>query len=150
MRKFEFSLKKKPSLRSCYDSFRRGVKDMADTFKGIALHDASLRPRLVGDSSSQSDFRPLAFSTLRTLQKRIDMALPRTTDPITVEHLRDAKKQIADILDPKFGPSGASAPQVIFPFFLDSPPPQDEKHRPDFRCSLYQPVDWRKFFFGHD
>jgi len=110
----------------------------------------TLRPRLVGDGASQSDFRPLAFSTLRTLQKQIDAALPKTTDPLTAEHLRDAKKQIADILDPKFGPSVASASQISFPFFLDSAPPQDEKYRPDFRCTLYQPVDWRKFFFGHE
>jgi hypothetical protein len=110
-----------------------------------------LRPRLVGDGASQSDFRPLAFSTLRTLQKQIEVALPKTTDPLTAEHLRDAKKQISDILDPKFGPSVASASQIFFPFFVDAPPPpQDEKYRPDFRCSLYQPVDWRTFFFGHD
>jgi hypothetical protein len=60
-----------------------------------------LKPRLVGDTASQSDFRPIALGALRDLAKSIDHATPLTTDRATVLHLKDCRVQIERILNPK-------------------------------------------------
>ncbi len=63
----------------------------------------TLQPRLVGDSASQSEFRPVAIGALRSLQQKVNAVIPKTTDTATLLHLRDCKTQIENILNPESG-----------------------------------------------
>lgn len=60
-----------------------------------------LKPRLVGDGESQSDFRPIVRGALVRLLKKIDLALPKTKDAVTALHLQDSRKELDRILNPK-------------------------------------------------
>lgn len=101
----------------------------------------TLTPRLVGDSSSQSDFRPIETGALRSLAKKVDAALLKTKDTATSLHLRDCKNQIENILNPKFIASGGgSGGGFSFPIFLEELLP--EARKPSFECQLFSPIDW--------
>jgi hypothetical protein len=52
-------------------------------------------------NASQSDIRPMARGELKTLQRQITAAIPRTTDRLSKLHLEDALERINKILDPK-------------------------------------------------
>jgi len=53
------------------------------------------------NGSATSDVRLLAKETLRALAKRIDKALPKTTDRMTSLHLADSRKEIEKIMNGK-------------------------------------------------
>ena len=59
--------------------------------------------RFVGPqiNASQSDIRPMARGELKTLQRQIRSAIPRTSDTMSKLHLEDLAERIAQILDPK-------------------------------------------------
>ena len=71
-----------------------------------------LKPRLVGDGASQTDFRPIAIGSLRDLDKSIAQAIPKAKSPVVALHLQESRKDIQDILNPKFPPSSA-APSLM-------------------------------------
>lgn len=52
-------------------------------------------------NASQSDIRPIARGELKTLQRQITAAIPRTSDKVSKLHLEDALERINKILDPK-------------------------------------------------
>ena len=52
-------------------------------------------------NASQSDIRPMARGELKTLQRQITAAIPRTSDRLSKLHLEDALERINTILDPK-------------------------------------------------
>ncbi|WP_113926034.1 zinc-dependent metalloprotease [Cognataquiflexum aquatile] len=52
-------------------------------------------------NASQSDIRPMARGELKTLQRQITAAIPRTSDKVSKLHLEDALERINKILDPK-------------------------------------------------
>ncbi|MCL6258926.1 zinc-dependent metalloprotease [Aquiflexum sp. TKW24L] len=52
-------------------------------------------------NASQSDIRPMARGELKTLQRQITAAIPRTSDKLSKLHLEDALERINKILDPK-------------------------------------------------
>jgi hypothetical protein len=52
-------------------------------------------------NASQSDIRPMARGELKTLQRQITAAIPRTSDKVSKLHLEDALERINIILDPK-------------------------------------------------
>ncbi|MCS4435633.1 zinc-dependent metalloprotease [Aquiflexum gelatinilyticum] len=52
-------------------------------------------------NASQSDIRPMARGELKTLQRQITAAIPRTSDRLSKLHLEDALDRINKILDPK-------------------------------------------------
>jgi hypothetical protein len=59
--------------------------------------------RFVGPqiNASQSDIRPMARGELKTLQRQIRSAIPRTSDTMSKLHLEDLAERIDQILDPK-------------------------------------------------
>ncbi|WP_143959307.1 zinc-dependent metalloprotease [Litoribacter populi] len=59
--------------------------------------------RFVGPqiNASQSDIRPVVRGELKTLQKQVKAAIPRTSDRVSKLHLEDALERINVILNPK-------------------------------------------------
>lgn len=51
-------------------------------------------------NASQSDIRPMARGELRTLQRQITAAIPRSSDRVSKLHLEDALERIKKILEP--------------------------------------------------
>ncbi len=54
-----------------------------------------------GIDASQSDIRPVVRAELKTLQSRIQAAIPRTSDRMSKIHLEDALERVKMLLDPK-------------------------------------------------
>lgn len=52
-------------------------------------------------TASQSDIRPVVRAELKTLQRQIAAAIPRTSDWISKIHLEDALERVKRVLDPK-------------------------------------------------
>jgi hypothetical protein len=52
-------------------------------------------------TASQSDIRPVVRAELKTLQRQITAAIPRTSERISKIHLEDALERVNKILDPK-------------------------------------------------
>lgn len=52
-------------------------------------------------NASQSDIRPMARGELKTLQRQITAAIPKTSDKVSKLHLEDALERINKVLDPK-------------------------------------------------
>src|SRR5690606_29482399 len=52
-------------------------------------------------TASQSDIRPVVRAELKTLQRQIGAAIPRTSARISKIHLEDALERVNKILDPK-------------------------------------------------
>ncbi|MBS9523430.1 zinc-dependent metalloprotease [Litoribacter ruber] len=59
--------------------------------------------RFVGPqiNASQSDIRPIVRGELKTLQRQVKAAIPRTSDRVSKLHLEDTLERINDILNPK-------------------------------------------------
>jgi hypothetical protein len=64
---------------------------------------AAMRDRIgvTGVNVKQSDIISVSKSQLRTLQREIRAALPRTTDPLSKMHLEDCLDRIDLILNPR-------------------------------------------------
>ncbi|HLW18915.1 MAG TPA: zinc-dependent metalloprotease, partial [Cyclobacteriaceae bacterium] len=52
-------------------------------------------------NAAQSDIRPVVRAELKTLQRQISAAIPRTADRISKIHLEDALERVNKVLDPK-------------------------------------------------
>ncbi|NHE56927.1 zinc-dependent metalloprotease [Cyclobacterium plantarum] len=52
-------------------------------------------------NASQSDIRPAARASLKTLQGQLEQAIPRTSDRMSKIHLEDSLERIKGILDPE-------------------------------------------------
>ncbi|SDY65631.1 protein of unknown function [Rhodonellum ikkaensis] len=52
-------------------------------------------------NASQSDIRPMARGELKTLQRQITAAIPRTSDRLSKLHLEDTLERIKMVLEPK-------------------------------------------------
>jgi hypothetical protein len=63
--------------------------------------------------ASSTDEKPMYRSELRALNASVTAALSKTQDRETRAHLEAARDQIAKILDPKFGPTGATPNSTI-------------------------------------
>jgi hypothetical protein len=108
-----------------FDDLRGGIWNELPSGKTIDVHRRSLQRAhierlellLTGDepslsarfrafagpqiNASQSDIRPMARGELKTLQRQITSAIPRTSDKVSKLHLEDALERINTILDPK-------------------------------------------------
>jgi hypothetical protein len=74
------------------DLYRRNLqRAYLDTFK----------PVLVGETTTETELRPVARGALRDLAHSINLALPKVTDHETLLHLQDCRTQIDRILNPK-------------------------------------------------
>ncbi len=70
-----------------------------------------------GSGATTSDLRPVVKADLRVLAKRIDVALARTTDVPTRNHLVESRKDIENILNNKYKAAGATQSFSIFDLF---------------------------------
>jgi len=52
-------------------------------------------------NASQSDIRPIVRGELKSLQRQVKAAIPKTSDRVSKLHLEDALERINLILDPK-------------------------------------------------
>ena len=105
----------------------------------------TMQPRLVGDSASQSEFRPIALGALRGLQQKVNAVIPKTTDQATLLHLRDCKTQIENILNPKVvSTGGGSNMQTFFFPFLRFEESLPEAQKSGYECHLTSAQDWLK------
>lgn len=108
-----------------FDDLRAGIWTELPAGKTIDVHRRSLQrahierlkllmtgdePRTAAQSrrnsgpqinASQSDIRPLARGELKTLQRQITAAIPKTSDRLSKLHLEDSLENIKAILDPK-------------------------------------------------
>jgi hypothetical protein len=84
------------------------------------------------------------MASLRALQPKVNVALGKTKDPMTLVHLRDCKHEIENMLDPKFAPSSSSSVSMFNPFFLHFEESLPEAQRPDNGCDLMSSADWIK------
>jgi len=105
----------------------------------------TMTTKLVGDSASQSEFRPLARGAIQSLQHRVSLAIAKTHDTATLLHLRDCKIQIDNILNPKFASSGGggSVPSFFFPG-VNYETTLPEAQKPTWECHLTASKDWMK------
>lgn len=70
--------------------------------------------KINGGSASQTDFRFLARANLQSTAKRIDAALLRSHDQLTVLHLQQCRSDIESIVLNKFAsPSAGGAPSLL-------------------------------------
>ncbi|WP_200975125.1 zinc-dependent metalloprotease [Echinicola sp. 20G] len=82
------------------DVYRRSLqRAYVEKMENLLTADASGRGKTI--NASQSDIRPIARGELKTLQKQIKSAIPRTSDKISKLHLEDLLVRIDLILDPK-------------------------------------------------
>jgi hypothetical protein len=73
--------------------------------------------KINGDTATDSDLRELEKDNLKHLAKKIDKALPRTTDKLTYLHLTDCRTDIERILLDRYSsPLGGGAPDLSFMF----------------------------------
>ena len=113
------------TMTELFDDLRSGIWTELSSGKAIDVHRRSLQRAhierlselLTGNeptipaqfrnrvgpqiNASQSDIRPMARGELRTLQRQISAAVPRTSDRLSKLHLEDALERIKMILDPK-------------------------------------------------
>ena len=86
-----------PKINLCRRSLQRAYLKM-------------LYPRLVGDSASQSEFRPVALGALRSLQQQVYAAIPKTTDRATLLTCATARPRSRTFSIPSSPrPAGAAA-----------------------------------------
>lgn len=79
---------------------------------------STLDGKVNGSSANTSELRPVVKSELRALAKRIDVALPKTADPVTKAHLIESRRDIEQILNNKYtAPGGASRPFTLADLF---------------------------------
>jgi hypothetical protein len=60
-----------------------------------------MKGRLSGEAASRTSLRAIGVGSLRELAKQIDTALPRVQDRVTAMHLRQSRKDIERIVNPK-------------------------------------------------
>lgn len=113
------------SMIELFDDLRGGIWSELATGSNIDVHRRSLQRahlerldelmnkdepsvpsqyrRYVGTqlNSSQSDVRPLVRGELKTIQRQVRAAIPRTSDRVSKLHLEDTLERINLILDPK-------------------------------------------------
>jgi len=71
-----------------------------------------------GSSANTSELRPVAKAELRALARRIDLALPKTVDPVTKAHLVESRRDIEQILNNKYTtPGGVARPISLADLF---------------------------------
>jgi hypothetical protein len=89
---------------------RAGIwSDLATPGKAIDIYRRNVQrgyletvdDRLNGRVEPTDEVRALLKGELRTLDRQIAAALPRTTDVVTQRHLQDARDSIQNILDPR-------------------------------------------------
>jgi hypothetical protein len=68
---------------------------------------------------TSGESRPLARGELRALDAGVRAAIVKAADRTTRLHLQDVRDQIARILDPKFAPAAAAAPNPLIILGLD-------------------------------
>ncbi|WP_026956191.1 zinc-dependent metalloprotease [Algoriphagus vanfongensis] len=112
-------------ITQLFDDLRKGIWTELSAGKTIDVHRRALQRahierleyllttdgptipaafrRYVGPqiNASQSDIRPMARGELKTLQRQIQAAIPRTSDRLSKLHLEDLSERISQILDPK-------------------------------------------------
>lgn len=103
-----------------------------------------LKPRLIGDSATQTELRPVGQTALRALQPKVNAALAKAKDPATIAHLKDCKNEIENILNPKFASSGGGGSSFFLPFFLHYEENLPEVQSPTNGCNLTSSSDWLK------
>ncbi len=74
----------------------------------------TLDAKVNGTGATTSDLRPVAKGELRNLARRIDLALPRTTDVPTRNHLLESRRDIENILNNKYKAPGVAAQSFSF------------------------------------
>ena len=112
-------------ITQLFDDLRKGIWTELSAGKTIDVHRRALQRahierleyllttdgptipaafrRYVGPqiNASQSDIRPMARGELKTLQRQIQAAIPRTSDRLSKLHLEDLSERISQILNPK-------------------------------------------------
>src|SRR3990170_1388907 len=88
--------------RSYLERMGRMIGAVEGSFRGMEKPDISGS----GDSPDlaslrRTDFRAVARASLASLASSIDGAIARTEDPTTLFHLKDCRKEIALLLDPR-------------------------------------------------
>jgi hypothetical protein len=108
-----------PQIR--IDAFRRNLQraylDVANT--KINGNTPTVPPGLFATSG---DEKPFYRAEMRTLDRSIALAIPRTMDRETRAHLEGVRDQIARILDPKFNPVPAGT-NAVFQIGIDDADP---------------------------
>ncbi|WP_215225589.1 zinc-dependent metalloprotease [Echinicola shivajiensis] len=105
------------NMLNLFDDLRAGIWTELSAGKAIDVYRRSLQRALIerlqyllkGEASgygkqinaSQSDIRPIVRAELKTLQRMIKAAIPRTSDKVSKIHLEDLLARIDAILDPK-------------------------------------------------
>jgi hypothetical protein len=113
------------TMSELFDDLRSGIWSELGSGKAIDVHRRSLQRAhierlselLTGNeptipaqfrnrvgpqiNASQSDIRPMARGELKTLQRQLSAAVPRTSDRLSKLHLEDALERIKAILEPK-------------------------------------------------
>ena len=76
--------------------------ELAAKKAAVAVPVRTRRGRTSGArSSNESDFRAVARIALQDLADQLDKAIPKAGDTITHAHLRDCRRELKTILDPK-------------------------------------------------
>lgn len=97
---------------------------------------------IINNDAATGELRPVALSAVKALQQRIFAAIPKATDPATALHLRDCKRQIENVLNPKVAPA-AGIPGLAFGLKgFDASLP--EAQSPGYECRLTAAQDWLK------
>lgn len=89
-----------------------GAKITVDT-SGRTLQRSFIKltdDRLNGSGATTTDLKPILKESLRTLARRIDVALPKSTDRLTAAHLKSVREDIVKVLEDRYSkPSGGGA-----------------------------------------
>ena len=82
-------------------------KPMVDVYRRSLQRDylRTMDTKVNGRAATASELRPVAAMELRALAKRIDLALPKTTDPLTRAHLMASRKDVENIMNNKYAAS---------------------------------------------
>jgi Met-zincin/Domain of unknown function (DUF5117)/Domain of unknown function (DUF5118) len=76
--------------------------ELADKKGAVPVAVRPRRGRSTGaPGSNESDFRAVARAALQNLAELLDKAIPQAGDPITQAHLRDCRRELKTILNPK-------------------------------------------------
>ncbi len=111
------------------DTTRSVFKEVAMPQPKIDLYRRSIQrsyletidKRVNGGTATKTDLKPLAKEELRLLALRIDKAIPKVKDPMTVLHLRETRKDIEKILNNKFATQQGGGFDMMSMFFINGP-----------------------------
>jgi hypothetical protein len=73
--------------------------------------------KINSSTPSSTDFKVLEEENLHLVAKKIDAALPKTTDPMTVMHLTECRKDIEKILSNKYAVAQSGGPSLFEQLF---------------------------------